>query len=75
LLRLLLTLVVTSAGAMAQTALYLDPAQPLDLRVNCLVSRMTLEEKISQPVNQSREISRLEVPTYDWWSEALPTPI
>jgi beta-glucosidase len=70
-LRLLLTLAVTSAGGVAQTALYLDPAQPLDLRVNDLVSRMTLEEKISQLVNQSREISRLQVPTYDWWSEAL----
>src|SRR6202166_3363784 len=56
---------------MAQTALYLDPAQPFDLRVNDLVSRMTLEEKISQLVNQAREISRLQVPTYDWWSEAL----
>src|SRR5580700_5869927 len=56
---------------MAQTALYLDPAQPLDRRVNDLVSRMTLEEKVSQLVNQSREVSRLQVPTYDWWSEAL----
>jgi beta-glucosidase len=56
---------------MAQTALYLDPAQPLDLRVNDLVSRMTLEEKLSQLVNQAREISRLQVLTYDWWSEAL----
>jgi beta-glucosidase len=56
---------------MAQTAVYLDPAQPFDLRVNDLVSRMTLEEKISQLVNQAREISRLQVPTYDWWSEAL----
>src|SRR5580700_6598820 len=56
---------------MAQTALYLDPAQPLDRRVNDLVSRMTLEEKISQLVNQSREIARLQVPAYDWWSEAL----
>jgi beta-glucosidase len=69
--RLLLTLAVTAAGATAQTALYQDPAQPLDLRVNDLVSGMTLEEKISQLVNQSREISRLQVPTYDWWSEAL----
>jgi beta-glucosidase len=73
LLRLLLTLAVTSAGAMAQTAVYLDPSQPLELRVNDLVSRMTLEEKISQLVNQSREIARLQVPTYDWWSEALCT--
>jgi beta-glucosidase len=32
---------------------------------------MMLEEKASQLVNQSRAISRLNVPAYDWWSEAL----
>jgi beta-glucosidase len=69
--RLVVMLAVTTGGAMAQTAPYRDPAQPLDLRVNDLVSRMTPEEKISQLVNQSREIPRLQVPTYDWWSEAL----
>ena len=36
-----------------------------------LVSRMTLEEKASQLVNQARAIPRLQVPEYDWWSEAL----
>jgi beta-glucosidase len=32
---------------------------------------MTLEEKASQLVNHSRAIPRLQVPAYDWWSEAL----
>jgi beta-glucosidase len=32
---------------------------------------MTLEEKASQLVNQARPIPRLQVPAYDWWSEAL----
>ncbi|MGC2449825.1 MAG: glycoside hydrolase family 3 C-terminal domain-containing protein [Candidatus Sulfotelmatobacter sp.] len=50
---------------------YLDPNQPIDVRVNDLVSRMTLEEKASQLVNQARAIPRLDVPQYDWWSEAL----
>ena len=36
-----------------------------------LVHRMTVEEKVSQLVNQSRAIPRLNVPDYDWWSEAL----
>lgn len=36
-----------------------------------LVHRMTLQEKASQLVNQSRAIPRLNVPAYDWWSEAL----
>ena len=51
--------------------LYLDPTQPLNVRVDDLVSRMTLEEKASQLGNQARAIPRLQVPAYDWWSEAL----
>ncbi len=50
---------------------YLDPALPIENRVSDLVSRMTLEEKASQLVNQARAIPRLQVPAYDWWSEAL----
>ncbi len=50
---------------------YLDPSKPLSVRVDDLISRMTLEEKASQVVNQARAIPRLQVPAYDWWSEAL----
>ena len=50
---------------------YTDPQLPIDQRVSDLVSRMTLEEKASQLVNQSRAIPRLGVPAYNWWNEAL----
>jgi len=50
---------------------YLNPSVPVETRVNDLISRMTLEEKASQLVNQARAIPRLHVPAYDWWSEAL----
>ena len=50
---------------------YLNPTLPIDQRVEDLVSRMTLEEKASQLVNQARAIPRLKVPEYDYWSEAL----
>ncbi len=50
---------------------YLDPSQPVEVRVNDLIGRMTLEEKASQLVNQARAIPRLQIPAYDWWSEAL----
>src|SRR5437868_9015179 len=53
------------------TTPYLDPNLPIDQRVDDLVSRMTLEEKASQLVNQARAIPRLQVPAYDYWSEAL----
>jgi len=50
---------------------YLDPTLPVEVRVDDLLARMTLEEKASQLVNQSRAIPRLNIPEYDWWSEAL----
>ena len=51
--------------------LYLDPSRPAAERVDDLVSRMTLEEKVSQMVHHARAIERLGVPEYDWWNEAL----
>lgn len=50
---------------------FLDPHLSIEERVNDLVSRMTLEEKISQMVNQAPAIERLGVPEYNWWSEGL----
>ncbi len=50
---------------------YLNPALPAEQRAADLVHRMTVEEKVSQLVNQSRAVPRLNVPAYDWWSEAL----
>ncbi len=40
-------------------------------RVEALVSRMTLEEKISQMMNDAPAIERLDIPKYNWWNEAL----
>jgi beta-glucosidase len=57
--------------AWAQQPAYLNPSLPIDQRADDLLGRMTLEEKASQLVNQSRPIPRLNVPAYDWWSEAL----
>ncbi|HXK09331.1 MAG TPA: glycoside hydrolase family 3 C-terminal domain-containing protein [Vicinamibacteria bacterium] len=57
--------------AQESTPAYLDPAQPIDRRVDDLVSRMTLEEKASQLVNHTRAVPRLGVPEYNLWSEAL----
>ena len=43
----------------------------MEQRVNDLVSRMTLEEKISQMRDHAAAIPRLGVPKYDWWNESL----
>ena len=50
---------------------YQDPNLPLEARVDDLVARMTLEEKVSQMLYDADAIERLEIPAYNWWSEAL----
>ena len=64
-------ILVRAAAQTTGGAVYLDPSQPINVRVDDLVKQMTLEEKASQLVNQARAIPRLQVPGYDWWSEAL----
>jgi len=50
---------------------YLDPSLPLESRVSDLVSRMTIEEKISQMQDVAPAIPRLHIPAYNWWNEGL----
>jgi beta-glucosidase len=50
---------------------YLNTKLSPEQRAEDLVHRMTVEEKVSQLVNQSRAVPRLNIPDYDWWSEAL----
>lgn len=51
--------------------LYKNPSLSIETRVQDLVSRMTLEEKVSQMMNAAPAIERLDIPAYDWWNEAL----
>jgi len=54
-----------------ENMLFMDPSRPIDKRVDDLVSRLTLEEKVSQMSYNSAAIPRLGIPEYNWWSEAL----
>jgi beta-glucosidase len=67
------TLCVLAYGGAAefQGLPYMNPALPFDVRVDDLVGRMTLEEKISQTLSSAPAIDTLGVPAYDWWNEAL----
>ena len=49
---------------------FADPALPLAARVEDLVSRLTLPEKINQLLHENNAIERLGIPAYNWWSEA-----
>ena len=53
------------------TSLYRDSSLPIEARVEDLVSRMTLEEKISQMLYDAPAIERLNIPKYNWWNECL----
>jgi len=55
----------------AEKPAYLDPDRPINERVKDLLSRLTLEEKISQMLNGCAAIPRLGIAAYDYWSEAL----
>ena len=74
--RLLLALATISLPLHAQqrdvkSMPFMNPALPTEQRVNDLIGRMTLEEKVEQMRDHAPAIPRLGVPKYDWWNEAL----
>ena len=70
----LITLLLSCFTVSAQKT-YEFPFQNPDLllssRVDDLVGRMTIDEKISQMMNTAPAIDRLGVIAYDWWNECL----
>ncbi|HTM17573.1 MAG TPA: glycoside hydrolase family 3 C-terminal domain-containing protein [Terracidiphilus sp.] len=48
-----------------------DPSLPIDKRVDDLVGRLTLEEKVEQLIDRAPAIPRLDIPAYNWWNEGL----
>jgi beta-glucosidase len=65
------TAALTAGAQDNQKSAFLNPNLSPEQRAADIVHRMTLQEKASQLVNQSRAIPRLNIPQYDWWSEAL----
>jgi beta-glucosidase len=65
--------IVSCFSSTAQEKVYpfQDYNASFEARVNDLVSRLTLEEKVSQMLNASPAIPRLGIPAYDWWNETL----
>ncbi len=54
-----------------EPAIYNNPDQPFDKRVDDLIRRMSLKEKVGQLVNTAEATPRLGVPGYDYWNECL----
>ena len=50
---------------------YQNTSLDFETRAADLVSRMTLEEKVSQLTHQADAVERLDIPAYNWWNECL----
>lgn len=50
---------------------YCNKSLPYDVRVNDLVSRMSLAEKVLQLGDRAQGASRIGLQKYTWWGEAL----
>ncbi len=54
-----------------QNLLYKNEDLSFEERVEILINQMTIEEKISQLMDVSPAIPRLDIPAYNWWNEGL----
>jgi beta-glucosidase len=50
---------------------YLDTNLPIPERVQDLLSRLTLDEKVAMMNHPAQGVPRLDIPSYNFWSEAL----
>jgi len=67
---LLLTAIPLWAQGTAPPA-YKNTKLSFEERARDLVSRMTLEEKVSQLGHTADAVGRLDIPEYNWWNEGL----
>ncbi len=65
------TAFATAIPTVKTAPIYLDARRPRLARVNDLISRMALSEKVAQLQNDAPAIERLKVPRYNYWNEAL----
>jgi beta-glucosidase len=68
---LFVMLLISTVTKAQQTPFYKDASQSIDIRVKDLLSKLTLEEKVSLLGYRSQAVPRLGIPAYNWWNEAL----
>ncbi|MDR3060542.1 MAG: glycoside hydrolase family 3 C-terminal domain-containing protein [Dysgonamonadaceae bacterium] len=68
---LILILCTYTVSLFSQIPAYKNTSLPVEQRVNDLIGRMTLEEKVGQMMNNAPGIERLDIPAYNWWNECL----
>ena len=68
---ILLSLNIAVRGQKKYDYLFQNPDLTLSARVDDLVGRLTIDEKISQMMDVAPAIDRLAIPAYGWWNECL----
>jgi beta-glucosidase len=67
-LKLLILSIIALSNSISLVAQQTDPAYQY---ADELIVRLSLEEKISLMMNWPAPIERLDIPSYNWWNEAL----
>ena len=68
---LLFVMLLCATALRAQNFPFQDTNLSLDARVEDLLSRLTLSEKLSMMEHRNPAIPSLDLPAYSWWNEAL----
>ena len=66
----LLACLIVSGSSLAQSV-YKDNSYSPAERAEDLVKQLTLEEKVSLMMDNSKPVERLGIKPYNWWNEAL----
>jgi beta-glucosidase len=67
----LLTIFFVNGQPQSQLLPFRDTGLSTEQRVEDLVGRLTLQEKVMQMMDKTPAIERLGIPVYNWWNEAL----
>lgn len=58
-------------AAKTKSYAFCNASLPIKIRVEDIVRRLTLREKVGQLSTSAEAIARLGIPSYEWWSESL----
>ena len=67
----IISLSAISVYAQTKTFPYQNPELSIEKRVDDLISRLTLEEKVAQLSYNAPAVERIGLPEYNWWNECL----
>lgn len=67
----IIIIIALGISTQAQQYPFQNTKLSIDQRVEDLISRLTLDEKLGFMEHQNQPVERLGIPAYSWWNEAL----